>query len=171
MAACRSTTCGDDGRPLPRHTDCWREAHHARHFIHLATKVLIRERAVLHLQPEEDAAQLPVPAEPLVPHHAATALRDKAKSILSAILRRCHLCDASLSPPAPRSTLLLSSSHLLARQSWTGLSPRARSNVSSPPSDACILNTQPPRGPFSHHPCAGWSWPLLQGSLPQIPPC
>lgn len=72
-------------------------AMHGR-FIHLATKVLIRERAVLHLQPEEDAAQLPVPAEPLVPHHVVTALWDKAKSILSAIRRRCHLCDPSLSP-------------------------------------------------------------------------
>lgn len=140
-------------------------------FIHLATKVLIRERAVLHLQPEEDAAQLPVPAEPLVPHHVVTALWDKAKSILSAIRRRCHLCDPSLSPPAPQSTLLPSSSHLLARQSWTGLSPSARSNVSSPPSDACILSTQPTRGPCSHHPCAGWLWPLLQGSLPQITSC
>lgn len=145
-------------------------AMHGR-FIHLATKVLIRERAVLHLQPEEDAAQLPVPAEPLVPHHVVTALWDKAKSILSAIRRRCHLCDPSLSPPAPQSTLLPSSSHLLARQSWTGLSPSARSNVSSPPSDACILSTQPTRGPCSHHPCAGWSWPLLQGSLPQITSC
>lgn len=57
--------------------------------VHLATKVLIRERAVLHGRPEEDVAQLPAVAQPLVPHRAAMALWEKVRSIPNVILRRC----------------------------------------------------------------------------------